>query len=108
MLRFRKLPLGPPVLKSNGNIYKPIVPEFIFTPAEMGFSFIFWDKSTYLGPKKVLGLKTQQFKLEPNPSQAVSLGDVSYLRVSLCISYGTIIRVEYFNRRNVFLKKWTC
>jgi hypothetical protein len=94
-----------PVLESTGDIYKPIVPEFFFTPADMGFSFIFWDKSTYLGPKKVLGLKTQQFKLEPSPSQAVGLADVSYLRISLCTSYGTIIRVEYFNGRNVLLKK---
>lgn len=94
-----------PIEKSSGDIYKPVVPEVIFTPADIGFSFVFWDKCTYLGPRKVLGLKTQQFKLEPGPFQSFGLGDVSYIRISLCTSYGTIIRVEYFNEQNVLLKK---
>jgi hypothetical protein len=92
------------VLKS-ADIYKPVLPGFIFTPADIGFSFIFWDKFTYIGPKKVLGLQTQQFKLEPSSFQAHGLANISYVRISLCTSYGTVIRAEYFDKRNVLLKK---
>ncbi|MDR2735277.1 MAG: outer membrane lipoprotein-sorting protein [Puniceicoccales bacterium] len=87
------------------SIYDQIIPGFIFTPADMGFSFIFWDKFTYLGPKNVLGLQTQQFKLEPGPGQAVGLANVGYVRISFCTSYGAIIRVEYFDKQDNLLKK---